>query len=55
MRKFAKISEFLEKIIKSKFLIYGFYLFLYIAYLKCNLMTIKRKSKGEKHESINYT
>ena len=55
MRKFAKISEFLEKNINSKrdhlasfFFIYEIYLLLYISYLKYNLMTIKRKSKGEK-------
>ena len=51
MRKFAKISEFLEKNINSKrdhlvsFFIYEIYLLLYISYLKYNLMTIKRKSK----------
>ena len=61
MRKFAKISEFLEKNINSKrdhlvsFFIYEIYLLLYISYLKYNLMTIKRKTKGEKHEPINHT
>lgn len=54
MRKSVVIGEFLEKSLHQReeaiglFFIYEIYILLHISYLKCKLMTIKRKSKGEK-------